>query len=75
MPSFLTLTTDSVALALEAKEPSESNTIFYCMLEDASSSSEVLRIKEHVITNLSNLQISLCKESVEWTHAEKRNFW
>ncbi|KAJ0988104.1 hypothetical protein J5N97_006460 [Dioscorea zingiberensis] len=123
MSSFLPATTDSVALALEAKEPSESISILYRILEDPSSSSEALRIKEQAISNLSDLlrqekraeelrslltqlrpffslipkaktakivrgiidavakipgtselQISLCKEMVEWTRAEKRTF-
>ncbi|KAM0948026.1 putative 26S proteasome regulatory subunit Rpn6 [Dioscorea sansibarensis] len=121
--SFIPATTDSVAQALEAKDPLESISILYRVLEDPSSSSEALRIKEQAITNLSDLlrqekraeelcnlltqlrpffslipkaktakivrgiidavakipgtsdlQISLCKEMVEWTRAEKRTF-
>lgn len=121
--SFIPATTESVAQALEAKDPLESISILYRILEDPSSSSEALRIKEQAITNLSDLlrqekraeelcnlltqlrpffslipkaktakivrgiidavakipgtsdlQISLCKEMVEWTRAEKRTF-
>ncbi|KAF2299155.1 hypothetical protein GH714_030826 [Hevea brasiliensis] len=110
-------------LALEAKTPSESISIYYRMLENPSSSPDSLRIKEQAITNLSDLlrqenraeelrslltqlrpffalipkaktakivrgiidavakipgtsdlQISLCKEMVQWTRAEKRTF-
>ncbi|KAJ6801563.1 26S proteasome non-ATPase regulatory subunit 11-like protein [Iris pallida] len=121
--SFLPATTDSLAQALEAKHPVESISILYRILEDLSSSSEAIRIKEQAISNLSelltqekkgeelrslltqlrpffnvipkaktakivrgiidavakipgtsDLQISLCKEMVEWTRAEKRTF-
>lgn len=122
--SCLPATTDSIAQALEAKTPSESISILYRVLENPSSSSEALRIKEQAISNLSDLlrqenraedlrnlltqlrpffnlipkaktakivrgiidavskipgtsadlQISLCKEMVEWTRAEKRTF-
>ncbi|KAJ6909402.1 HBS1-like protein [Populus alba x Populus x berolinensis] len=121
--SYLPATTDSIAQALEAKNPSESISIFYRILESPSSSPESLRIKEQSITNLSDLlrqenraeelrslltqlrpffalipkaktakivrgiidavakipgtsdlQISLCKEMVLWTRAEKRTF-
>ncbi|EXC20292.1 26S proteasome non-ATPase regulatory subunit 11 [Morus notabilis] len=122
--SYLPATTDSIAQALEAKTPSESISILYRVLENPSSSSEALRIKEQAISNLSDLlrqenraedlrnlltqlrpffnlipkaktakivrgiidavtkipgtsadlQISLCKEMVEWTRAEKRTF-
>ncbi|KAJ0976112.1 hypothetical protein J5N97_018077 [Dioscorea zingiberensis] len=121
--SVIPATTDSIAQALEARDPLESISILYRILEDPSSSSEALRIKEQVITNLSDLlrqekraeelcnlltqlrpffslipkaktakivrgiidsvakipgtsdlQISLCKEMVEWTRAEKRTF-
>ncbi|GAB2238765.1 hypothetical protein Droror1_Dr00024678 [Drosera rotundifolia] len=121
--SHLPATTDSIALALEARNPSEAISILYLVLENSSSSSEALRIKEQAITNLtellkqesraedlrslltqlrpffsvipkaktakivrgiidavakipgtSDLQISLCKEMVQWTRAEKRTF-
>ncbi|MQM12406.1 hypothetical protein Taro_045324 [Colocasia esculenta] len=121
--SFLPATTDSIAQALEAKDPAESISILYRILENPSSSPEALRIKEQAVSNLSdlltqekraedlrslltqlrpffavipkaktakivrgiidavakipgtsNLQISLCKEMVEWTRAEKRTF-
>ncbi|KAK9942004.1 hypothetical protein M0R45_007694 [Rubus argutus] len=121
--SYLPATTDSIALALEAKAPSEAISILYRVLESPSSSSEAVRIKEQAITNLSDLlrqenraedlrnlltqlrpffnlipkaktakivrgiidavakvpgtsdlQISLCKEMVQWTRAEKRTF-
>ncbi|KAL6294778.1 hypothetical protein ACE6H2_002920 [Prunus campanulata] len=121
--SYLPATTDSIAQALEAKAPSEAISILYRILENPSSSSEALRIKEQAITNLtdllrqenraedlrnlltqlrpffnlipkaktakivrsiidavakvpgtSDLQISLCKEMVQWTRAEKRTF-
>ncbi|PRQ40721.1 putative proteasome component (PCI) domain, tetratricopeptide-like helical domain-containing protein [Rosa chinensis] len=121
--SYLPATTDSIALALEAKAPSEAIAILYRILENPSTSSEALRIKEQTITNLSDLlrqenrgedlrnlltqlrpffslipkaktakivrgiidtvakipgtselQISLCKDMVQWTRAEKRTF-
>ncbi|GAB2296678.1 26S proteasome regulatory subunit rpn6 [Dionaea muscipula] len=121
--SHLPATTDSIAMALEAKDPSEAILILYRVLENPSSSSEALRIKEQAITNLtellrqenraedlrslltqlrpffslipkaktakivrgiidavakipgtSDLQISLCKEMVQWTRVEKRTF-
>ncbi|KAG1334257.1 26S proteasome non-ATPase regulatory subunit 11 [Cocos nucifera] len=121
--SYLPATTDSIAQALEAKDPSESISILYRVLENPASSPEALRIKEQAISNLtelltqekkaeelrtlltqlrpffslipkaktakivrgiidavvkipgtSDLQISLCKEMVEWTRAEKRTF-
>jgi len=121
--SYLPATTDSVAQALEARTPSESISILYCILENPSSSPEALRVKEQAITKLSDLlrqenraedlrslltqlrpyfslipkaktakivrciidavakipdtsdlQISLCKEMVQWTRAEKRTF-
>ncbi|XP_073270967.1 26S proteasome non-ATPase regulatory subunit 11 homolog [Primulina huaijiensis] len=116
-------TTDSLIQAAEAKTPSEAISILYQILENPSSSSEALRIKEQAITNLSDLlrqegraaelqdlltklrpffslipkaktakivrgivdavakipgssdlQITLCKEIVQWTRAEKRTF-
>ncbi|GMH15011.1 hypothetical protein Nepgr_016852 [Nepenthes gracilis] len=121
--SYLPATTDSIATALEAKNPSEAISILYQVLENPSSSPEALRIKEQAITNLtellrlenqaedlrslltqlrpffslipkaktakivrgiidavakipatSDLQISLCKEMVQWTRSEKRTF-
>ncbi|KAJ6357290.1 hypothetical protein OIU78_005203 [Salix suchowensis] len=121
--SHLPATTDSIAQALEAKNPSEAISIYYLILENQSASPESLRIKEQAITNLSDLlrqenrgedlrslltqlrpffalipkaktakivrgiidtvakipgtsdlQISLCKEMVQWTRAEKRTF-
>ncbi|KAG1358802.1 26S proteasome non-ATPase regulatory subunit 11 [Cocos nucifera] len=121
--SYLPATTDSIAQALEAKDPSLSISILYHVLENPSSSPESLRIKEQAISNLtellmqerkaeelrslltqlrpffslipkaktakivrgiidavakipgtSDLQISLCKEMVEWTRSEKRTF-
>ncbi|KAF5743406.1 hypothetical protein HS088_TW09G01475 [Tripterygium wilfordii] len=121
--SFLPATTESIALALEAKDSLESISILYCILESPSSSPEALRVKEQAITHLSDflrkenraedlrslltqlrsffnlipkaktakivrgiidavakipgtsdLQITLCKEMVQWTHAEKRTF-
>ncbi|KAL0321026.1 UNVERIFIED_CONTAM: 26S proteasome non-ATPase regulatory subunit [Sesamum radiatum] len=121
--SHLPATTDSLFQAAEAKTPSEGISILYQVLENPSSSSEALRIKEQAITNLSDLlrqegraaelqnlltklrpffslipkaktakivrgivdavakipgtsdlQISLCKEIVQWTRTEKRTF-
>ncbi|KAJ7958619.1 26S proteasome non-ATPase regulatory subunit 11-like [Quillaja saponaria] len=121
--SYLPANTDSIAQALEAKDPSEAISILYCVLNNPSSSSEALRIKEQAITNLSDLlrqenraedlcslltllrpffslipkaktakivrgiidsvakipgtsdlQITLCKEMVQWTRDEKRTF-
>lgn len=53
--SYLPATTDSIAGALEAKSPSEAISMLYRVLEDPSSTSEALRIKEQAITNLSDL--------------------
>ncbi|KAF3786307.1 26S proteasome non-ATPase regulatory subunit 11-like protein [Nymphaea thermarum] len=121
--SYLPATTDSIAEALEMKEPSEAITILYRIIANPSCSPEALRVKEQAITNLSDLlqqekkaeelrslltqlrpffavipkaktakivrgimdavtkipgtsdlQISLCREMVEWTRAEKRTF-
>ncbi|PSS28764.1 26S proteasome non-ATPase regulatory subunit like [Actinidia chinensis var. chinensis] len=121
--SYLPATTESLTQAEEAKKPSEAISILYRILENPSSSSEALRIKEKAISNLSDLlreenraeelrslltqlrpffafipkaktakivrgiidavakipgtsdlQISLCREMVQWTRAEKRTF-
>lgn len=121
--SILPANADSLAQALEAVTPNESIYLLYRILEDPSSSSEALRIKEQTISKLSDLltqekkaeelrslltqlrpffslipkaktakivrgiidavakipgtsdlQISLCKEMVEWTRSEKRTF-
>ncbi|KAK6125670.1 LOW QUALITY PROTEIN: hypothetical protein DH2020_040596 [Rehmannia glutinosa] len=121
--SHLPATTESLTQASEAQTPAEAISIYYGILENPSSSSEALRIKEESITKLSdllrqegraedlqnlltklrpffslipkaktakivrviidsvakipgtsNLQISLCKEIVQWTRAEKRTF-
>ncbi|GAB2235437.1 hypothetical protein Droror1_Dr00025862 [Drosera rotundifolia] len=53
--SHLPATTGSIALALEARNPSEAISILYLVLENPSSSSEALRIKEQAITNLTEL--------------------
>lgn len=53
--SYLPATTDSIAQALEAENPSEAISILYRVLDGPSSSSEALRIKEQAITNLSDL--------------------
>ncbi|KAL4365531.1 hypothetical protein AHAS_Ahas07G0115400 [Arachis hypogaea] len=53
--SHLAATTESLALAMEAKNPSEAISILYRVLEDPSSSSEALRMKEQAITNLTDL--------------------
>ncbi|XP_055810011.1 26S proteasome non-ATPase regulatory subunit 11 homolog [Solanum dulcamara] len=121
---YLPATTDSLVHASEAYNPSEAIYILYRILENPSSSSEALRIKEQAIFNLcdllsqekwaadlknlliqlrpffslipkaktakivskgivdamakipgtSDLQITLCKEIVQWTHLEKRTF-
>lgn len=123
MASYLPATTESLAQAKEARDPSESISILYRVLKNPSSSSEALRIKEQAISNLSDLlrqekkaeelrslltqlrpffslipkaktakivrgvidavskipgtsglQISLCRDMVQWTRAEKRTF-
>lgn len=53
--SYLPATTESVAQALEANNPNETISILYRILDNPSSSSEALRIKEQAITNLSDL--------------------
>ncbi|CAH9079211.1 unnamed protein product [Cuscuta epithymum] len=121
--SFLPATTDSLVLASEAKTPSESLSILHSILNNPSSTSDALRIKEQAIANLSDLlrqenraddlknlltqlrpffslipkaktakivrsivdtlakipgtsdlQITLCKDIVQWTRDEKRTF-
>nr|GMC70988.1 26S proteasome non-ATPase regulatory subunit 11 homolog [Ipomoea batatas] len=121
--SHLPATKNSLSEASEAKTSSEAIAILYRILNDPSSSSEALRIKEQAISNLSDLlrqenraeelknlltqlrpffslipkaktakivrvivdavakipgtsdlQISLCKDIVQWTRAEKRTF-
>ncbi|MCL7028411.1 hypothetical protein MKW94_026875, partial [Papaver nudicaule] len=120
---YLPATEDSIEKAQEAKDPSESITLLYRILENPSCSSEALRVKEKTVSELSDLltqekraedlrslltllrpffasipkaktakivrgiidavakipgttdlQISLCKEMVEWTRIEKRTF-
>ncbi|GKV27711.1 hypothetical protein SLEP1_g36848 [Rubroshorea leprosula] len=46
---------NSIAEALEAKNPNEAIFILYRVLDNPSSSLEALRIKEQAITNLSDL--------------------
>ncbi|KAK4358053.1 hypothetical protein RND71_023663 [Anisodus tanguticus] len=53
--SYLPATTDSLAQASETTTPSEAISILYRILENPSSSSEALRIKEQAIFNLSDL--------------------
>ncbi|KAL7144210.1 hypothetical protein ABFS83_08G244000 [Erythranthe nasuta] len=116
-------TTDSLIQATESNVPAEAISILYSIIENPSSSSDALRIKEQAITalsdllrkegqsedlrnlltklrpyftlipkaktakivrsivdavakipNTSDLQISLCKEIVQWTRDEKRTF-
>ncbi|CAK8533524.1 unnamed protein product [Lathyrus sativus] len=55
MSSFLPATTDLIALALEAKDPSEGISILYRVLGDPSSSPEAPRMKEQAIINLTDL--------------------
>ncbi|KAH1212920.1 26S proteasome non-ATPase regulatory subunit 11 [Glycine max] len=123
MTSFLPATTESLDLAVDAKDPSESISILYQVLDYPSSSPDALRMKEQAITNLTehlreqnraedlhslltqlrpffslipkaktakivrgiidsvakipgttDLQITLCKEMVQWTRAEKHTF-
>ncbi|RAL37911.1 unnamed protein product [Cuscuta campestris] len=53
--SYLPATTDSLIQASEAKNPSESLSVLYSILNNPSSSSDPLRIKEHAISKLSDL--------------------
>ncbi|VFQ72361.1 unnamed protein product [Cuscuta campestris] len=53
--SYLPATTESLIQASEAKNPSESLSILYGILNNPSSSSDSLRIKEQAISNLSDL--------------------
>ncbi|GAY37250.1 hypothetical protein CUMW_027630 [Citrus unshiu] len=53
--SYLPATTDSIAQAKEASNPSDAISILYRVLDDPSSSSEALRVKELAITELSDL--------------------
>ncbi|ESR66481.1 PCI domain-containing protein [Citrus sinensis] len=53
--SYLPATTDSIAQAKEASNPSDAISMLYRVLDDPSSSSEALRVKELAITELSDL--------------------
>lgn len=53
--SYLPATTDSIAQAKEAINPSDAISMLYRVLDDPSSSSEALRVKEVAITELSDL--------------------
>lgn len=53
--SYLPATTDSIAQAKEASNPSDAISMLYHVLDDPSSSSEALRVKELAITELSDL--------------------
>ncbi|KAL9445234.1 hypothetical protein AB3S75_018258 [Citrus x aurantiifolia] len=53
--SYLPATTDSIAQAKEASNPSNAISMLYRVLDDPSSSSEALRVKELAITELSDL--------------------
>lgn len=53
--SYLPATTDSIAQSKEASNPSDAISMLYRVLEDPSSSSEALRIKEVAIVELSDL--------------------
>lgn len=53
--SYLPATTDSIAEAKEASNPSDAISMLYRVLDDPSSSSEALRVKELAITELSDL--------------------
>lgn len=53
--SYLPATTDSIAQAKEASNPSDAISMLYRVLDDPSSSSEALRVKEVAITELSDL--------------------
>ncbi|KAG0464833.1 hypothetical protein HPP92_018997 [Vanilla planifolia] len=53
--SSIPATTDSLAGALEAVNPTESISLLYRILDDPSSSPEALRIKEQAISMLTDL--------------------
>ncbi|KAI8012726.1 hypothetical protein LOK49_LG06G01811 [Camellia lanceoleosa] len=53
--SYVPATTESLNQAQEAKNPTEAISILYRILENPSSSSEALQIKEKAISNLSDL--------------------
>lgn len=53
--SYLPATTDSIAQSKEASNPSDAISMLYRVLDDPSSSSEALRIKEVAIVELSDL--------------------
>ncbi|KAL9256176.1 26S proteasome non-ATPase regulatory subunit 11-like protein [Drosera capensis] len=53
--SFLPITTNSIAMALEAKNHDEAVYILYRVLENPASSPDALRIKEQAITNLTEI--------------------
>ncbi|KAL9442329.1 hypothetical protein AB3S75_020766 [Citrus x aurantiifolia] len=53
--SYLPATADSIAQAKEASNPSDAISMLYRVLDDPSSSSEALRVKELAITELSDL--------------------
>lgn len=53
--SYLPATTDSIAQAKEASNPSDAISMLYRVLDDPSSSSEALRVKEVAIMELSDV--------------------
>lgn len=55
MASFLPATTESLIQATEAKAAPEAIAILYRVLDDPSSTSEALRIKEQAVSSLSDL--------------------
>ncbi|KAL8094557.1 hypothetical protein AgCh_036184 [Apium graveolens] len=67
-----------ISRAREAKAAPEAFAILYCVLDDPSSTSEALRIKEQAVSakipGTSDPQVSHCKEIVEWARAEKSTF-